>query len=65
MTGSSSLGMSKPHFPSRCCAPVGMKRLLFSNYSPRKHRPSLCHLGRSEAKWRDLRFNVPFLEMFF
>jgi hypothetical protein len=23
------------------------KRLLFSNYPPRKHRPPLCHLDRS------------------
>jgi hypothetical protein len=30
------------------------KRLLSSNYSPRKHRPSLCHLDRSAAQWRDL-----------
>jgi hypothetical protein len=41
------------------------KRLLFSNYCPSKHRTSLCHLDRSAAKWRDLRFNGPFLEMFF
>jgi len=47
-------------------APQGdEKRLLFSNYCPSKHRPSLCHLDRSAAKWRDLRFNGPFLEMFF
>jgi hypothetical protein len=26
-----------------------VKRLLFSNYSPWKHRPPLCHLDRSEA----------------
>jgi hypothetical protein len=25
------------------------KRLLFSNYSPWKRRPSLCHLDRSAA----------------
>ena len=41
------------------------KRLLFSNYSPWKHRPPLCHLDRSAAKWRDLRFSGPFLGMFF
>jgi hypothetical protein len=41
------------------------KRLLFSNYCPWKHRPPLCHLDRSEAQWRDLRFSGPFLEMFF
>ena len=41
------------------------KRLLFSNYSPWKHRPPLCHLDRSAAQWRDLRFSGPFLEMFF
>ena len=41
------------------------KRLLFSNYSAWKHRPPLCHLDRSVAQWRDLRFSGPFLEMFF
>jgi hypothetical protein len=41
------------------------KQLLFSNYCPWRHRPLLCHLDRSEAKWRDLRFDAPFLEMFF
>jgi hypothetical protein len=41
------------------------KRLLFNSYSPWKHRPSLCHLDRSAAQWRDLRFNGPFLGMFF
>ena len=25
---------------------------------PWKHRPPLCHLDRSEAQWRDLRFAV-------
>jgi hypothetical protein len=30
--------------------------VLFSNYSPRKHRPPFCHLDRSAAQWRDLRF---------
>ena len=30
-----------------------------------KHRPPLCHLDRSAAQWRDLRFSGPFLEMFF
>jgi hypothetical protein len=30
------------------------KRLLFSNYSPWKHRSTLCHLDRSAAQWRDL-----------
>jgi hypothetical protein len=32
------------------------KRLLFSNYSPWRHRSSLCHLDRSAGEWRDLRF---------
>jgi hypothetical protein len=41
------------------------KRLLFGNYCPSKHRPPLCHLDRSAAKWRDLRFSGPFLGMFF
>jgi hypothetical protein len=45
--------------------PIDEKRLFFSNYSPWKHRPSLYHLDRSAAKWRDLRFSSPFLEMFF
>jgi hypothetical protein len=33
--------------------------------APWKHCPSLCHLDRSAAQWRDLRFDGPFLEMFF
>ena len=37
----------------------------FSNYSPWKHRPLLCHLDRSVAQWRDLRSSGPFLELFF
>ena len=41
------------------------KRLLFSNYSDWKRRPPLCHLDRSAAQWRDLRFSGPPLEMFF
>jgi len=41
------------------------KRLLFSNYSPRMRRPPLCHLDRSVAQWRDLRFSGSSLEMFF
>jgi hypothetical protein len=41
------------------------KRLLFGNYCPSKHCPPLCHLDRSAAKWRDLRFSGPFLGMFF
>jgi hypothetical protein len=40
-------------------------RLLSSNYSSWKHRPSLCHPDRSAAQWRDLRFGGSFLEMFF
>jgi hypothetical protein len=39
------------------------RRLLFSNYSPPKHRPLLCHLDRSAAQWRDLRLSRPFLEI--
>jgi hypothetical protein len=30
-----------------------------------KRRPPLCHPDRSVAKWRDLQFSRPFLEMFF
>jgi hypothetical protein len=30
-----------------------------------KRRPPLCHPDRSVAEWRDLRFSVPLLEMFF
>ena len=41
------------------------KRLLFSNNCRWRHRPPLCHLDRSAAQWRDLRFSGPFLEMFF
>src|SRR5580658_7750695 len=40
------------------------KRLLFRNYCPGKRCPPLCHLDRSAAQWRDLRFSGPFLEMF-
>ena len=32
------------------------KLLLSSNDCPSKHRPRLCHLDRSTAEWRDLRF---------
>jgi hypothetical protein len=38
--------------------------VLISYYSPRKHRPPLCHLDRSAAQWRDLRFDGPSLGMF-
>jgi hypothetical protein len=41
------------------------KRLLLSNRCRWAHHPSLCHLDRSVAQWRDLRFSGPFLEMFF
>jgi hypothetical protein len=41
------------------------KRLLFRNYCPGKRCPPLCHLDRSAAQWRDLRFSGPFLEIFF
>ena len=41
------------------------KRLLFSNHCRWRHRPPLCHLDRSAAKWRDLRFSGPFSGMFF
>jgi hypothetical protein len=41
------------------------KRLLFSSYCSGKRGPTLCHLDRSEAQWRDLRFSGSFLEMFF
>ncbi len=32
------------------------KRLLFSNDCRWRHWPPLCHLDRSAAQWRDLRF---------
>src|SRR6202020_1803891 len=32
------------------------KRVLFSKYCCWKRRPLLCHLDRSAAQWRDLRF---------
>jgi hypothetical protein len=35
-------------------------RLLFNNYRPWKRLTSLCHLDRSAAKWRDLRFQRTF-----
>jgi hypothetical protein len=41
------------------------RRLLFSNCSPWTRRPPLCHLDRSAAKWRDLRFSGPLSVMFF
>ncbi len=41
------------------------KRLLFSNDCRWKRRPPLCHLDRSAAQWRDLRFSGPFLESVF
>src|SRR5580658_3055443 len=31
------------------------KRVLFSTHTQWKRRPSLCHLDRSAAEWRDLR----------
>ena len=40
------------------------KRLLFSNDCRWRHRPPLCHLDRSAAQWRDLRFSGPFWGMF-
>jgi hypothetical protein len=36
-----------------------------ANYSPWKHHSPLCHLDRSAAQWRDLRFSGLFVEMFF
>ena len=41
------------------------KRLLFSNYSPWKRRPSLCHLDRSAAQVERSLCGYSFLEMFF
>jgi hypothetical protein len=41
------------------------KQLLFNNHRPGKRRPPLCHLDRSAAQWRDLRFSGSSLEMFF
>jgi hypothetical protein len=41
------------------------KRFLFSNYCSGKHRPSLCHLDRSAAEWRDLRSSGSFVERLF
>jgi hypothetical protein len=41
------------------------KQILFSNYSLWKHRPSLCHLDRSAAEWRDLCVDALPLEVFF
>jgi hypothetical protein len=29
-----------------------------------RYDPTLCHLDRSAAQWRDLRFRGPLLEMF-
>jgi hypothetical protein len=48
-----------------CITLGGLKPILFSNYSLWKHRLPLCHLDRSEAQWRDLRFSGPLVEMFF
>jgi hypothetical protein len=33
-------------------------------FAPGYNDPTLCHLDRSAAQWRDLRFSGPFLEMF-
>ena len=45
--------------------PKVMKSTLCSATTlPWKHHPPLCHLDRSAAQWRDLRFSGPFLEMF-
>src|ERR1700727_1633552 len=40
-------------------------RVLFSNYSCRKRGPPLCHLDRSAAYWRDLRFQRSLLGTMF
>jgi hypothetical protein len=40
------------------------KPLLFSNNSLRRRHPSLCHLDRSEAQWRDLCVDAPSWECF-
>ena len=57
-------GVSGP-FLGNVSTEVMEKRVLFSSYRCWKRRPPLCHLDRSAAQWRDLRFNGPFLEMFF
>src|SRR6202789_3704432 len=36
------------------------KRVLFSKYCCWKRRPPLCHLDRTEAQWRVLRFQRSF-----
>src|SRR5271155_2037695 len=41
-----------------------MKGFLFSEYTTWERNPSLCHLDRSVAQWRDLRFSGPFLGTF-
>jgi hypothetical protein len=40
------------------------KPFLLSNYSLWKRHPSLCHLDRSEAQWRDLCVDAPSWEWF-
>ena len=51
--------------PERRPTQVDEQRLPFINYPPWKHRTPLCHLDRSVAQWRDLRFSGAILEMFF
>jgi hypothetical protein len=49
--------------------PVGppkvMKTAHVQQLLPLEAPPSSCHPGRSAPQWRDLRFALPFLEMFF
>jgi hypothetical protein len=47
-------------FPLRAVA----EEMPFSSTSdPGHNSPPLCHLDRSAAQWRDLRFNGPYVEM--
>jgi hypothetical protein len=60
MARSRGLGVGKPQVPPTALrSGRDGKRLLFSNYCTWKHRPTLCHLDRSAAQWRDLRSFSP------
>jgi hypothetical protein len=45
-----------PDFLLRAADNDGVYGFLFSSRSLWKRRPTLCHLDRSAAQWRDLRF---------
>ena len=42
--------------PSSGMTPGVRAAVMFSNHYSRKRNPPLCHIDRSAAQWRDLRF---------